>query len=185
MMVTGTSKIVAETRPTIQRLMNVVKMIHLEKSECVWEFHTKIFSANSPTKKCEDRQKWWSFSYWFLYKLLRNCNKVCWSISIHVTWFWAVEINKAKILYVVSWVQECHQRQPQVLTDTGENGQKWTRVFSSHTRRSDASEKREENSVVALRSLLIIFACGKVSSPRLYRLRKGKYIKLKKSICRT
>ena len=41
----------------------------------------------------------------------------------------------------------------------------------SHTRRSDASEKREENSVVALRSLLDVFACGQVSSPRLYRLR--------------
>ena len=41
----------------------------------------------------------------------------------------------------------------------------------SHTRRSDASKKREENSVVALRSLLNVFACGQVSSPRLYRLK--------------
>ena len=41
----------------------------------------------------------------------------------------------------------------------------------SHTRRSDASEKREENSVVALRSLLNVFSSGQVSSPRLYRLR--------------
>ena len=40
----------------------------------------------------------------------------------------------------------------------------------SHTRRSDTSEKREKNSVVALRSLLKVFACGQVSSPRLYRL---------------
>ena len=30
--------------------------------------------------------------------------------------------------------------------------------------------KKEENSVVALRSLLNVFACGQVSSPRLYRL---------------
>ena len=29
---------------------------------------------------------------------------------------------------------------------------------------------KKENSVVALRSLLNVFACGKVSSPRLYRL---------------
>ena len=36
----------------------------------------------------------------------------------------------------------------------------------SHTRRSDASEKREENSV----QLLDVFAYGQVSSPRLYRL---------------
>ena len=41
----------------------------------------------------------------------------------------------------------------------------------SHIRRSDASEKREENSMVALRSLLNVFACGQVSCPRLYRLK--------------
>ena len=40
----------------------------------------------------------------------------------------------------------------------------------SHTPRSNASEKKEENSVVALRSLLNVFACGQVSSLRLYRL---------------
>ena len=34
----------------------------------------------------------------------------------------------------------------------------------SHTRRSDASERREENSVST---------CGQVSSPRLYRLKFG------------
>ena len=56
------------------------------------------------------------------------------------------------------------------LTDIGENVQKWTRVFS---RRSDASEKREENRVVALRSLFNVFACGQVSSPRLYRLNQN------------
>ena len=60
------------------------------------------------------------------------------------------------------------------LTYTGENVQKWTRVFSTRrwvilvarTRR----KKREENSVVALRPLLNVFAGGQVSSPRLYRL---------------
>ena len=41
----------------------------------------------------------------------------------------------------------------------------------SHTRRSNASEKEEENSVVALRSLLNVIACGRISSPRLYRVR--------------
>ena len=30
--------------------------------------------------------------------------------------------------------------------------------------------KKEEKNVVALRSLLNVFACGQVSSPRLYRL---------------
>ena len=61
----------------------------------------------------------------------------------------------------------------QILTDTGANVRKWTRVFSTQrwvilvarTRR----KKKEENSVVALRSLLNVFACGQVSSPRLYR----------------
>ena len=37
----------------------------------------------------------------------------------------------------------------------------------SHTRRSDAAEKREGNCVVALRSLLNVFTCWQVSSPRL------------------
>ena len=60
-----------------------------------------------------------------------------------------------------------------VLTDTGENVQKWTRVFS--TRRwvilvVQTRRKKVENSVVALRSLLNVFAWGQVSSPRLYRL---------------
>ena len=48
----------------------------------------------------------------------------------------------------------------------------------SHTRRSDASEKREENIVVALRSLLNVFACGQVSSPHLYRLRLKSIVKI-------
>ena len=42
----------------------------------------------------------------------------------------------------------------------------------SHTRRSDALEIRQVNSVVALGSLLNVFACGQVSSPRLYRLNR-------------
>ena len=40
----------------------------------------------------------------------------------------------------------------------------------SHTRRSDASEIRQVNSVVALCTLWTKFACGQVLSPRLYRL---------------
>ena len=58
-------------------------------------------------------------------------------------------------------------------TDTGENVQKWTRVFS--IRRwvilvARTRQKKQENNVVALRSLLNVFACTQVSSPRLYRL---------------
>ena len=48
------------------------------------------------------------------------------------------------------------------------------RIFDSalgHTRHSDAVEFRGLNSVVALRSILNFFACGQVSSPRIYRLR--------------
>ena len=40
----------------------------------------------------------------------------------------------------------------------------------SHTRRSDASEKKEKKIACPL---LDVFACGQVSSPRLYRLRYG------------
>ena len=40
----------------------------------------------------------------------------------------------------------------------------------SHTRRSDASEKKKK----IARSLLEVFACRQVSSPRLYRLTDGK-----------
>ena len=58
------------------------------------------------------------------------------------------------------------------LTDTGENVQKWTRVFFdsalSHTRRSVASEKKKKIAC----PLLDVFACGQVSSPRLYRFNK-------------
>ena len=71
---------------------------------------------------------------------------------------------------------ECEISKKYELTDTGENVLKWTPVFSTRrwvilvarTRR----QKREENSVVALLSLLNVFACGQVSSPRLYRLSK-------------
>ena len=37
----------------------------------------------------------------------------------------------------------------------------------SHTRRPDASEKKEKKIACPL---LVVFACGQVSSPRLYRL---------------
>ena len=47
------------------------------------------------------------------------------------------------------------------LTDTGENVQKWTRVFST---------RRKKVKKIAC-PLLDVFACGQVSSLRLYRLR--------------
>ena len=42
----------------------------------------------------------------------------------------------------------------------------------SHTRRSDASEKKEKKKTCPL---LDIFACGQVSSPRLYRLNEDHF----------
>ena len=56
------------------------------------------------------------------------------------------------------------------LNDTGENVQKWTRVFS--TRRwviLVARTRRKKEKKIAC-SLLDVFACGQVLSPRLYRL---------------
>ena len=48
------------------------------------------------------------------------------------------------------------------LTGTGENVQKWTRVFSTRTRRKEEKKRACQ--------LLDVFAWGQVSSPRLYRL---------------
>ena len=45
----------------------------------------------------------------------------------------------------------------------------------SHTRRSDASEKKEKKIACPL---LDVFACGQVSSPRLYRLNKNKHLNI-------
>ena len=59
-----------------------------------------------------------------------------------------------------------------LLTDTGENVQTWTRVFS--TRRwviLVARTRRKKREKIAC-PLLDVFACGQVSSPRLYRLTK-------------
>ena len=56
------------------------------------------------------------------------------------------------------------------LSDTGENVQKWTRVFS--TRRWAilvARTGRKKEYKIAC-PLLDVFACGQVSRPRLYRL---------------
>ena len=57
-----------------------------------------------------------------------------------------------------------------VLTDTGEKVQKWTRLFP--TRRwviLVARMRREKKKKIAC-PLLDVFACGQVSSPRLYRV---------------
>ena len=63
----------------------------------------------------------------------------------------------------------CSKNTHKSLTDTGEMVQKWTRVFSAlrwvilvaRTRR----KKKKKNAC----PLLNVFACGQVSSPRLYR----------------
>ena len=65
-----------------------------------------------------------------------------------------------------------------ILTDTGENVQKWTRVFS--TRRwviLVARTRRKKDKKIAC-PLLDIFSCGQVPSPRLYRLRSQFYLKV-------
>ena len=62
------------------------------------------------------------------------------------------------------------------LTDTGENVQKWTRVFS--TRRwviLVARTRRKKERKIAC-PLLDAFACAQVSRPRLYRLKLEKLI---------
>ena len=58
-----------------------------------------------------------------------------------------------------------------ILTDTGENVQKWTRVFSTRRRVILVARTRRKKRRKYSRPLLAKFACGQVSSPRLYRLR--------------
>ena len=56
------------------------------------------------------------------------------------------------------------------LTDTGENVQKWTRVFSTRLLviLVARTHRKKENKIAC--PLLNVFACEQVSSPRLYRL---------------
>ena len=57
------------------------------------------------------------------------------------------------------------------LTDTGENVQKWTRVFSTPRWVVLVARTRRKKKKKIACPLLDVFACGQVSSPRLYRLR--------------
>ena len=56
------------------------------------------------------------------------------------------------------------------LTDTGENVQKWTRVFRLGAESYSSLGRVGKKKKIAC-PLLDVFACGQVSSPRLYRLR--------------
>ena len=56
------------------------------------------------------------------------------------------------------------------LTDTGENVQKWTRVFSIRRWVILVARTRRKKEKKIACPLLDVFACGQVSSPRLYRL---------------
>ena len=56
------------------------------------------------------------------------------------------------------------------LTDTGENVQKWTRVFYLRCWVILVARTRRKKEKIIACPLLDIFACGQVSSPRLYRL---------------
>ena len=65
----------------------------------------------------------------------------------------------------------------QILTDTGENVQKWTRVFATRRWLSYSSLGRVGKKETKIeRPILDVFACGQVSSPRLYRL-KGNFFR--------
>ena len=58
-----------------------------------------------------------------------------------------------------------------VLIDTGENVQKWTRVFSTRRWILLVARTRRKKEKKIMCPLLDVFACQQVSSPRLYRLR--------------
>ena len=83
--------------------------------------------------------------------------------------------NRLKSMFELLLLMHCNIRDwSKVSTDTGENVQKWTRVFS--TRRwvilvaRTCRKKREENSVSTFGRFRL---WKQVSSPRLYRLRKN------------
>ena len=56
------------------------------------------------------------------------------------------------------------------LADTSENVQKWTRVFSTRRWVILVARTRRRKEKKIARPLLDVFACGQLSSPRLYRL---------------
>ena len=56
------------------------------------------------------------------------------------------------------------------LTDTGENVEKWTRVFSTRSWVILVALTRRKTVKKITWPLLGVFACGHLSSPRLYRL---------------
>ena len=59
------------------------------------------------------------------------------------------------------------------LTDTGENVQKWTRVFSTRLWVILVARTRRKKQKKIVCPLLDVFAYGQVSSPRLYRLNEN------------
>ena len=61
----------------------------------------------------------------------------------------------------------------QTWTDTGENVQKWTQVFSTRRWVILVARTRRKKEKKITCPLLDVFACGQVSSPRLYRLNQG------------
>ena len=85
--------------------------------------------------------------------------------------FWMPKITHPQNFWYLA--KRLNSNKNSYLTDTGENVQKWTRLIS--TRRwvvlvaRMSRKKRRKYS----RPLLDVFACGQVSSPRLYRLRSS------------
>ena len=60
---------------------------------------------------------------------------------------------------------------PPIQANASKSGREYFRLGAESFSSLERIGKKEENSVVALRSLLNVFAGGQVSSPRLYRLK--------------
>ena len=115
-------------------------------------------------------------------KIFQNQNWICSALVVFIlwdsafsydflailTWFFSRDWKSLSQLSIINLKDLLLSFQN--LTDTGENIQKWTRVFSTRCWVILVAQTRTKKEKKIVCPLLDVFACGQVSSPRLYRL---------------
>ena len=112
-----------------------------------------------PHRDCEGNYKRASSTQRICLSMGCTCMEVRISLSRY-------PILKTNLVFTVSEISEIPH-----LTDTGENAKKWTRVFSTQRWVILVARTRRKKDKKIACPLLDVFACGQVSSPRLYRLK--------------